>query len=590
MAANYDLTFDANLTAPTIALVSSDPSGNGGDNNSSAPALSDDGTVAGFTSLADDLSLLRRGLQLHHGRLRRRLRRFVRGLRRDPASVKAQGVTFAADDSPNPNSAVISDDGSTVAFTSTQAINLSDNAIPNFYYYSYYYYQPDNVFARTFGPTPSDVVLVSVKGFNAGSPITGTGGDNSSQDPSISADGRYVAFDSYSSGLTAADTSNGYSEVYVRDIQGGTTSLISTNVDDSTNGPAYGYSSNPSISNDGSTVAFQSSATDLVSGFAYDYGYNQIYTRDAQAATPRPWSATTRPAPRWGIIIRTARRSAGRATSSRSTRRRTTSPTCRTRRHLRRVLGRPGRRHGGPALEGRPGLILRDLGDGLGLVDQRRRVEGRLPVQRRRPGTEQSSRYQQAYVYDDSTQTLGFASSPDGTTAGNGYTYNVVISGQGNAVAFETYAGNLVPGQTSGYDAVYVRTLGASPATVAVSVHASDGTLTYGNQPSISDDGNIVAFGSYDPNLVSTPSYSNYNYQVFAADLPAGDDPTGVDLVRRIIRCRRQQQRRDRFGRRLDRGLPERRDGPGRRAGRFQQLRQRLPPGPCRPPRPTWPA
>jgi Tol biopolymer transport system component len=72
--------------------------------------------------------------------------------------------------------------------------------------------------------------------------------------PSISGDGRYVA---YAGGneITADD-------IFVRDLVTGTTTLVSVALD----GSASGFSSRPSISADGRHVAFLSSAPNLVAG------------------------------------------------------------------------------------------------------------------------------------------------------------------------------------------------------------------------------------------------------------------------------------------------------------------------------------
>ena len=90
----------------------------------------------------------------------------------------------------------------------------------------------------------------------------GSASDSQSGSPSISSDGRYVAFDSFSSDLVEDDT-NDASDVFVRDLEVGTTTLVSV---DMMGGPSDSGSSNPSISPDGRYVAFQSSATDLVDG------------------------------------------------------------------------------------------------------------------------------------------------------------------------------------------------------------------------------------------------------------------------------------------------------------------------------------
>jgi Tol biopolymer transport system component len=78
--------------------------------------------------------------------------------------------------------------------------------------------------------------------------------------PVISADGRYVAFASLASNLVAGDT-NGTVDVFVRDRAAGVTRRVSVASDTA---QANGASTNPSISADGRYVAFQSQASNLV--------------------------------------------------------------------------------------------------------------------------------------------------------------------------------------------------------------------------------------------------------------------------------------------------------------------------------------
>ena len=79
--------------------------------------------------------------------------------------------------------------------------------------------------------------------------------------PDISGDGRYVVFVSSAGNLTDPQIPPGVPRVYLRDREAGTTRLLATSV---RGGPGNGYSSNPVISTDGTTVAFESAATDLV--------------------------------------------------------------------------------------------------------------------------------------------------------------------------------------------------------------------------------------------------------------------------------------------------------------------------------------
>jgi hypothetical protein len=89
----------------------------------------------------------------------------------------------------------------------------------------------------------------------------GLEGNESSLDPALSADGRYVAFSSIASNLVA-DTWSGYKDIYVRDQTLGSTMLVSRGV----GAPANGDSNFPSISADGSMVGFESKANNLVLG------------------------------------------------------------------------------------------------------------------------------------------------------------------------------------------------------------------------------------------------------------------------------------------------------------------------------------
>jgi len=108
--------------------------------------------------------------------------------------------------------------------------------------------------------------------------VVGNPGNGNSDTPSISSDGRFVAFVSQSTNLLAPNVPSVVAnQVYVRDIQTGATSLISR---DSSAGlvEADAPCSAPSISGDGRYVTFVSSATNLVVGISG----TQVYLRDTQ--------------------------------------------------------------------------------------------------------------------------------------------------------------------------------------------------------------------------------------------------------------------------------------------------------------------
>lgn len=88
----------------------------------------------------------------------------------------------------------------------------------------------------------------------------GTLADADSSQPSISADGRYVAFETFAQNLDPSDA-NAWIDVYVHDRWTGTTLLVSRAIG---GGAGNGESTDPSISADGRRIAFESAASDLV--------------------------------------------------------------------------------------------------------------------------------------------------------------------------------------------------------------------------------------------------------------------------------------------------------------------------------------
>jgi Tol biopolymer transport system component len=157
---------------------------------------------------------------------------------------------------------IISPDGRFVLFAST-ANNLATNPIPLLVPPRMNVYLRDRLNGTT--------TLVSVN-------LSGTGGGNGDSWPSgISTNGQYALFESNASDLTPGD-SNGATDVFVRDLAGGTTLLASVN----TNGlPGNGASSDSMMTPDGRYVAFASLASDLTPGDTN--GIADIFVRDLQA-------------------------------------------------------------------------------------------------------------------------------------------------------------------------------------------------------------------------------------------------------------------------------------------------------------------
>jgi flagellin-like hook-associated protein FlgL len=139
------------------------------------------------------------------------------------------------------NSIAISDDGNYAAFYST-ATNLviGDANVQN------------DVFIRNIQAGTTELVSVSSAGVQS---------NGQSDGESISADGRYVVFRSDGTNLVAGDA-NGVSDIFLRDTVAGTTTLISKS---SSGVIGNGLSQEAKISADGRFVVYQSSSTNLVS-------------------------------------------------------------------------------------------------------------------------------------------------------------------------------------------------------------------------------------------------------------------------------------------------------------------------------------
>ena len=128
-----------------------------------------------------------------------------------------------------------------------------------------------NVFLRD--RTNDTPALVSVN-------LAGTGGGNGDSFPTgISTNGQFALFESSASDLVANDTNN-VSDIFVRDLVNGTTTLVSV----STNGASgNGVSRGSVMTPDGRYVAFVSSVSNLVAGD--NNGIDDVFVRDLQAGT-----------------------------------------------------------------------------------------------------------------------------------------------------------------------------------------------------------------------------------------------------------------------------------------------------------------
>lgn len=109
----------------------------------------------------------------------------------------------------------------------------------------------------------------------------GTQANGFSSLPAISANGQYVAFESFAGNLVSGDTNN-KKDIFVHNLQTGITELASV-ASDGTQGNSWGQ--RPSISADGRYVSFDTDATNLVAGDTN--GEFDVFVRDRQTGTTR---------------------------------------------------------------------------------------------------------------------------------------------------------------------------------------------------------------------------------------------------------------------------------------------------------------
>jgi Tol biopolymer transport system component len=262
----------------------------------------------------------------------------------------------------------------------------------------------------------------------------GVEGNSDSYDPSISADGRFVAFDSYASNLVGGDT-NATLDVFIRDLRNHTTRRVSVS-SAGIEGNSDSYL--PSISADGRFVAFDSFASDLITDDTN--GAHDIFIRDLRNHTTRRVSVS----------------SAG-------------------------IEGDFGSYDASISADGRS--VAFDS-------DSTNLVEG------------DTNDTVDVFVRDRRSHTTRRVSVSSAGVEGNADSSTPSISADGRSVAFESFASNLVGHDTNGAADVFVQgyKVGTTRRVSVSSAGVEGDSDSY--LPSISADGRFVAFYSGATNLV----------------------------------------------------------------------------------------
>jgi len=327
--------------------------------------------------------------------------------------------------------------------------------------------------------------------------------------PVLSADGRFVAFQSDASNLVPGD--NGLSDVFVHDRGTGETTRVSTTPD----GTEPDESSNvASISADGRFVAYFSRATNLVPGdtnavfdsFVWDRTTGQTTRVSVASDGSQGNGFSTHPSlsadGRYAAFLSDASNLVPGDTNAKAdvfVHDRVTGQT--TRVSVASDGSQANGFSGGQALFA-DGRFVAFASDASNLV----------------PGDTNAAF--DVFVHDRETgQTRRVSVASDGSQA-NGHSSYVSISADGRCVAFWSLATNLVPGDSNATSDVFVhdRVTGQT-SLVSVTTDGSQANEDSGN-PSLSADGRFVAFDSYAGNLV--PPDRNSETDIFVHDRATG--------------------------------------------------------------------
>jgi Tol biopolymer transport system component len=363
---------------------------------------------------------------------------------------------------------------------------------------------PDTAPAPDVTPAPEVPVMDAVDAANpdpacasggrrANTSASGEQGQGEASVPAVSGDGRYVAFSSVASNLVPNDL-NGRGDVFVKDMHTGAIERVSvSSLGAEGNGDSGEFSAGERIvmTPDARYVAFSSAATNLVSG---DTNNNaDVFLRDRQAGTTIRISVTSMGAQVAGdsrapTISADGQRIAF-SSSARGYDNRDTNDDVDIYVHdrtsgLTRLLSVA-------AGQAAVGAVPAISADGHKVVFQS--SSGLyVPVA---PGPSPAP-VNHIYLADVDTGSVSVVSVSATGALGNGTSTLPAINADGGIVAFDSYATNLVDGDSNGVADVFVRDTVAS-TTTRISLRA-DGTQAAGNSVSAGLDatGNRVVFQS----------------------------------------------------------------------------------------------
>ncbi|MBF0123936.1 MAG: peptidylprolyl isomerase [Magnetococcales bacterium] len=349
--------------------------------------------------------------------------------------------------------------------------------------------------------------------------IGGVQGNGNSSLPSISADGRWVAFGSYASNLVSGD-SNGMRDVFVYDTTLRQTSRVSVA---NGGGQSNGHSWQLSISSDGHFVAFDSDASNLVSGdsngnrdvFVYDTTLRQTsrisVASDGGQSNDVSYFPSISADGRWvAFLSRASNLVSGddNGVWDVFVHDRTLGQTSRVSISSDAVQGNGDSTYPSISDDGRF-VAFMSSADNLVAND--------------------SNSKQDVFVHDRTlNQTIRVSVANDGSQGSDGSGLPS-ISADGRFVTFTSYANNLVSGDDNDAADIFIHDVSLKQ-TVRVNVASNGAQGRYDSLNSfISDDGRLVAFASYADNLVAGGANNVPDIFLVALDVDnTTTTPTGI--------------------------------------------------------------
>ncbi|MEX5215172.1 MAG: hypothetical protein NW703_13525 [Nitrospiraceae bacterium] len=247
------------LTGQT-ELISVGSNGIAGNDDSASSVVTDDGDTVVFESFASNLVFNDTNnardifLRRRQARVTERVSQTAQGL---------QGICPSAGEGCRSYDPAINADGSIIAFGSNARLTPDDlDNSPDIY-----------VLDRSSGPTLRRITAP------LGPPQAGS----TPGSPAVSADGLFIAFASNATNLITGEPFDGVYDVYRHDRLANTLRKVSVPASGLT---ADGDSHGPSLSGDGRFVAFWSRASNLLPGPPRDTGFAEIFVADMQQPVP----------------------------------------------------------------------------------------------------------------------------------------------------------------------------------------------------------------------------------------------------------------------------------------------------------------